>query len=182
MGVLSNLRGSRAPPQEGLPSSDGLSSSTPSASSSSSAPFKMKWSNFLPIFVALVVLAEIAFLGRLDVAKNAAILDTMADYLFPYNDLVAGSDDSGLEFTGTDKNQRAAGSDNCEEFLEREDAVGYSRDFNKVPIFVSGGEKVCFCFSLFILFFEGTRLNVLGCGFSFSFCILGKFCAVLLSE
>jgi glycoprotein 3-alpha-L-fucosyltransferase len=66
MGLVWNQRGSRTETttttQEGLPVSVGV------------AVPKKKWSNLMPLFVALVVIAEIAFLGRLDMAKNAAMV------------------------------------------------------------------------------------------------------------
>ncbi|KHN37512.1 Glycoprotein 3-alpha-L-fucosyltransferase A [Glycine soja] len=100
MGLVSNLRGSRteaAPQQEALP-----------VSAVSGGAAKRKWTNLMPLVVALVVVAEIAFLGRLDMAKNAEMVDTLAS---------------------------------CEEWLEREDAVTYSRDFAEEPVFVSGADQ-----------------------------------------
>lgn len=143
MGVLTNLRGSRAATasQEGLPVSDG----SPSNSTQVSI-FKMKWSNFLPIFVALVVIAEIAFLGRLDMAKNADLVDSWADSFFYRSTISADmvdSDDFGLETVNMDKTNGTSESDSCEEWLEKEDAVVYSRDFDKDPVLVAGAEKVC---------------------------------------
>ncbi|ONH91606.1 hypothetical protein PRUPE_8G126200 [Prunus persica] len=120
MGVFSTQRGSRtATTQEGLPVSGGIST----------AP-KRKWSNLMPFFVALVVIAEIAFLGKLDIAKNTALVDSWADLFSPaplIHELAVESDDLGLL--------------SCEEWLEREDAAEYSRDFEKEPILVSGDEK-----------------------------------------
>lgn len=129
MGVLSNLRGLRGSStttttQETLPITDGVSSVA-----------KKKWSNLMPLVVALVVIAEIAFLGRLDMAKNAALVDSWADLFYrspPQEDLL---DSWGV-------NNRISESESCEDWLEKEDAVVYSRDFEKEPVFVSGGEKV----------------------------------------
>ncbi|KAK7400794.1 hypothetical protein VNO78_12101 [Psophocarpus tetragonolobus] len=100
---------------------------------------KRKWTNLMPFAVALVVVAEIAFLGRLDMAKNAAMVDTLADFLYRSRAVVDG-DDLGLGAAagGGDRNSE---SERCEEWLEREDAVTYSRDFAKDPVFVSGGEQ-----------------------------------------
>ncbi|KDP42274.1 hypothetical protein JCGZ_01598 [Jatropha curcas] len=143
MGVLSNLRGSRTGTinqEVGLPIPDGLTS--PSASSAS-VP-KKKWSNFLPVFVVLVVTAEIAFLGRLDMANNAALMD-WTDRLF------SRSHDSGLALESEDfrqkdlvnvqNNESNLESDSCEEWLEKQDTVVYSRDFDKDPILVMGAEQ-----------------------------------------
>lgn len=121
MGVLSNLRGSRTSP---LPLSENGLSSSSSSSTSSSAP-KKKCSNLTPFLVIVVVIAEIAFLGRLDMAKNAAMFNSIADIFYK-----PPADDFAIAVKS------------CEEWLEREDAVVYSRDFEKHPILVSGAEQV----------------------------------------
>ncbi|GLT47278.1 hypothetical protein SLA2020_209860 [Shorea laevis] len=136
MAMISNLRGPRT--QEGMPVSNGLSSS----SSSSSSPNQKKWSNLMPLFVVLVVVAEIAFLGRLDMAKNTAFFDSWPDlfYKTPAShgvENVFGVDSEiGLK---DDDLKSSPGS--CEEWLEREDSVVYSRDFENDPIIVHGGEQ-----------------------------------------
>ncbi|XP_004505222.1 glycoprotein 3-alpha-L-fucosyltransferase A isoform X2 [Cicer arietinum] len=129
MGLVWNQRGSRTETtlQEGLPVSSG---------GGGGALPKKKWSNLMPLFVALVVIAEIAFLGRLDMAKNAAMV---AD-LFYRSRVVVESDDLGIEMVGDDRNFEAE-TESCEAWLEREDAVTYSRDFVKEPVFVSGAEQ-----------------------------------------
>ncbi|KAH9614641.1 hypothetical protein KSS87_023384 [Heliosperma pusillum] len=48
---------------------------------SNSGNSRKKCYTAMPIFVALVVIAEIAFLGRLDMAKNAALVNSWADSL-----------------------------------------------------------------------------------------------------
>ncbi|KAJ9175314.1 hypothetical protein P3X46_013881 [Hevea brasiliensis] len=156
MGVFSNLRGSRAAAaQEGLPLSDGLSS-PPSSSSSVLVP-KKKWSKILPVFVVLVVIAEIAFMGRLDVAKNAALVE-WADSLFfkpsSLRDLGFESEGFGQGLGNVRKNEGDLDSDSCKEWLEKEDAVVYKRDFNKDPILVIGAEK-------------GWKTCAVGCHFGF---------------
>ena len=128
MGLVSYQRGSKADAtEEGLP-----------VSTSGTAVPKKKWSNLLPLFVALVVIAEIAFLGRLDMAKNAAMVDTLTDLFYPPRKVVE-VDNLGIGVLGNDRNPE---SDSCEEYLQREDAVTYSRDFTKEPILVFGAEKV----------------------------------------
>ncbi|KAK8698927.1 hypothetical protein V6N13_115030 [Hibiscus sabdariffa] len=123
MGLVSNLRGSRT--QDGSPLSDGLPSS-------SSVSNKRKWSNLVPFVVALVVIAEILFLGRLDIAKNAAFSDPWpAMFYKPHSS-------DGVAVAAGDQNSVTEG---CEEWLEREDVVVYSRDFSKDPIWVSGDEQ-----------------------------------------
>ncbi|KFK39282.1 hypothetical protein AALP_AA3G224400 [Arabis alpina] len=114
MGVFSNLRGPKiGSSHEELPIVNG-----------SPCSFKRKVSTSLPFCVALVVLIEIGFLGRLD---NAALVDTLSEY-----------------FTNSQSTTRPSDfkvRSGCEEWLEREDAVSYSRDFSKDPIFISGGGK-----------------------------------------
>lgn len=139
MGIISNLRGSRAghnySQQEELPISENGSSSN------SSLPRK-KWSNLMPLFVALVVILEISFLGRLDMVKNAAMFDSLADFLHkqpPQTEIeaIVDGDSVGRKIEG-----RVLDSESCEEWLERVDAVNYSRDFEKDPILVTGAEQV----------------------------------------
>ncbi|KAE9607277.1 putative glycoprotein 3-alpha-L-fucosyltransferase [Lupinus albus] len=131
MGLVSSQRDSRTETmiQEGLPVT---------ISSIGGAVPKKKLSNLLPLFVALVVIAEIAFLGKLDTAKNAAMVDTLADMLYESRMLVegggGGDDDSPLYAMSIVQNPI---SESCEEWLEREDDVTYSRDFKKEPVFIS---------------------------------------------
>ncbi|KAG5010772.1 hypothetical protein AAZX31_07G196400 [Glycine max] len=134
MGLAKNLRGSRTEaPQEGLPVS----------AVSGGAAAKTKWTNLMPLVVALVVVAEIAFLGRLDMAKNAEMVDTLADFFYRSPAVVEG-DDLGLGTVaggGGGGGNRNSESESCEKWLEREDAVTYSRDFAKEPVFVSGADQ-----------------------------------------
>lgn len=102
-----------------------------------STPTKKKWSNLMPLLIALVVIAEIAFLGRLDMAKKVDVVSWWTDSFYPTaasKEFGVGVDDIGLG---------GLGSDSCEEWLEKEDTVAYSRDFQKEPILVSGAEQVC---------------------------------------
>jgi glycoprotein 3-alpha-L-fucosyltransferase len=146
MGLVWNQRGSRTETttttQEGLPVSVGV------------AVPKKKWSNLMPLFVALVVIAEIAFLGRLDMAKNAAMV---AD-LFYRSRVVVENDDLGLEMIGGIKNFESE-IESCEEWLEREDAVTYSRDFVKEPVFVSGADQV---YLILLIFFFHAFFKISG--------------------
>ncbi|PSS02710.1 Fucosyltransferase-like protein [Actinidia chinensis var. chinensis] len=110
------------------------------ASSSNSNNTKKRFANLMPIFVVLVVIAEIAFLGRLDMAKNAALL---ADsfYQFTSSFPPVGDDEVSLGRSGVLGLDRSSEVDGCEEWLEREDSVGYSRDFEKEPVLVAGGDQ-----------------------------------------
>ncbi|KAK4783950.1 hypothetical protein SAY86_018318 [Trapa natans] len=119
-----NLRG----PRETLPTANGSSPPHP----------KKKWYNLVPLVVLFVVVAEIAFLGRLDIANNSAFVDSWADLLYRSpgitSEMAAGGGDDlsqGIEM----------GAGSCEEWLQREDMVVYSRDFNKDPIRVADSEK-----------------------------------------
>ncbi|GAV77429.1 LOW QUALITY PROTEIN: Glyco_transf_10 domain-containing protein [Cephalotus follicularis] len=153
MGVFSNLRvgGSRirtTHEEETSPFDNGVVIVTPLAS-------KRRWSNLMPFLVFLVVVAEIAFLGRLNMAKNAYLVDSFfTDSLFHRSPpsfsgssegkVVSGGGGGGelLGFGVLGGDERNLESDNCcEEWLEREDSVVYSRDFEKDPILVSGAEK-----------------------------------------
>ncbi|CAK9318064.1 unnamed protein product [Citrullus colocynthis] len=136
MSITANQRGSRSwTTAEELPVSSGAP-----------LPPKKKWSNAMPLFIALVVVAEIIFLGRLDVAKNVAMVDSWADLFYrspPSRALIGGADDLNSRFIDGD---RISELGICEEWLEKEDAVTYSRDFQKEPILVSGsdeGQKSC---------------------------------------
>ncbi|KAG2271417.1 hypothetical protein Bca52824_065972 [Brassica carinata] len=122
MGVFSNLRGPKiGSTHEGLPV----------ANASSPSSLRRKVSSFLPICVAIVVLVEIASMGRLD---NASLLDTLTGFLAKSpSDKLSPTKPSGLKV--------GSGMERCEEWLEREDSVSYSRNFSKDHIFISGGDK-----------------------------------------
>ncbi|XP_030523357.1 glycoprotein 3-alpha-L-fucosyltransferase A [Rhodamnia argentea] len=113
--------------------------SLPMANGNPAAPRK-KWTNFMPLFVILVVVAEIAFLGRLDMAKNAALVDSWADVFYRSHaggELPLSGEDFPVTMEGSDRNLGSE-TESCEDWLEKEDAVVYSRDFDKEPILVSG--------------------------------------------
>lgn len=143
MGLVSNQRGSRTETtQEGLPVT---------ASAGGAVP-KKRWSNLMPLVVALVVIAEIAFLGKLDMAKNAAMVDTLTDLFYRSRVAVeSGHEDLGLAVLSGDQNSE---SESCEKWLEREDAVTYSRDFTNEPVFVSGADQVLLMLTIFFFFFK----------------------------
>uniref|UniRef100_A0A1D1XD26 Fucosyltransferase n=1 Tax=Anthurium amnicola TaxID=1678845 RepID=A0A1D1XD26_9ARAE len=93
---------------------------------------KKRWSSLLPVFVALVVVAEISFLGRLDMAKNAALVHHWTkSFYFPSSPQYSSS-----EGFGPDEEEAK-----CREWLEREDAVAYKRDFRVDPVLVSNAEQ-----------------------------------------
>ncbi|XP_057465682.1 glycoprotein 3-alpha-L-fucosyltransferase A-like [Actinidia eriantha] len=110
------------------------------ASSSNSNNTKKRFANLMAIFVVLVVIAEIAFLGRLDMSKNAALL-TDSFYQFTSSFPPVGDDEVSLGRSGVLGLDRSSEVDGCEEWLEREDSVGYSRDFEKEPVLVAGGDQ-----------------------------------------
>ncbi|KAF8377541.1 hypothetical protein HHK36_030923 [Tetracentron sinense] len=109
---------------------------------------KKSWANLMALFVAFVVVAEIFLLGRLDMAKNATIVQTWTksfspsklppDSLSSSRKATAMAQEESFDILDFDNNR---GIDDCEEWLEREDAVAYSRDFRKEPICVSGAEQ-----------------------------------------
>ncbi|CAH9103589.1 unnamed protein product [Cuscuta epithymum] len=139
--MASALPSQRLPKTEDGPSSIG----SPSYSNSP----KKRWFNLLPLFVALVVIAEIAFLGRLDMAKNVDLVNSWADSFYQFTGsswpYVSNADDitsgGGEETRVSDELDSFTGLESCEEWLESEDTVAYSRDFEKDPILVHGGQQ-----------------------------------------
>ncbi|GER56628.1 Alpha 1,3 fucosyltransferase [Striga asiatica] len=131
------------------------------SSSSASIPSnsnKKKWSNFLPILVGLVVIGEIAFLGRLDMVKNADLVNSLTDSFYHFtgaSSFTSWSAEDAVE-SGLDQDQgqgRASEpEESCEAWLEKEDSVPYSRDFRKDPVFVRGA-------------YEGWNTCAVGCKF-----------------
>ncbi|KAK3022553.1 hypothetical protein RJ639_047491 [Escallonia herrerae] len=148
MGILPIHRVTRpGSAQEDQPSSSG-------ALSSNNSSTKKRCSNFLPLFIALVVIAEITFLGRLDMSKNAALVNSWANSFYqftkspwPYPIRETAGDDGGSESglgSGSvilDAVDRVSEAGTCEDWLEREDRLAYSRDFKDHPVFVTGGEQ-----------------------------------------
>ncbi|XP_060176033.1 putative fucosyltransferase-like protein [Lycium barbarum] len=137
----------RLPRNEGLPTTTSLLGS--SSSSHTSVPQK-KWSNWLPLCVGLVVIVEIAFLGRLDMAEKANLVNSWADSFYQFTKSSWSTPKVGIRSSGgdevglvvlSDEVDRGLVAGSCEEWLEKEDFVEYSRDFDKDPILVHGGEK-----------------------------------------
>uniref|UniRef100_A0A803LNT1 Fucosyltransferase n=1 Tax=Chenopodium quinoa TaxID=63459 RepID=A0A803LNT1_CHEQI len=100
---------------------------------------RKKWTNLMPFFIGLVVIAEITFLGRLDMAKNAAMVNSWADSLLRQSS-------PEVSFLATDDGGGAAADSeedggSCESWLLKEDTVIYSRDFDKDPVLVAGGDQ-----------------------------------------
>ncbi|XP_059647794.1 glycoprotein 3-alpha-L-fucosyltransferase A-like [Cornus florida] len=135
MGFSPNQRFTRpGSTQEDLP----IHSSSSSSSNNNNS--KKRWSNLMPLLVALVVIAEIGFLGRLDMAKNVALFNSWAEsfYQFTSSSPAMVVDEVGSDVLTVD---RSSELESCEEWLEREDSVVYSRDFQKEPILVNGFEE-----------------------------------------
>ncbi|KAG5548155.1 hypothetical protein RHGRI_013751 [Rhododendron griersonianum] len=136
MGMVANQRVTRLGQTH-----DEIPASNSNGASSSTATAKKRWYNLMPLLVVLVVVAEIGFLGRLDMAKNAAML---ADSFYQFTTSFSSAGDSGTEeevgsgLVGIDRGAEAGG---CEEWLLREDSVVYSRDFEKEPVLVNGGDQ-----------------------------------------
>ncbi|PIA46286.1 hypothetical protein AQUCO_01500060v1 [Aquilegia coerulea] len=169
MGVTTGNRGTTtqriSTTQEGFITTNG-SGGASSSSSSSSTNNKKKWSNLMPLIVAIVVIAEIGFLGRLDMAKNAAMVHTWTksfyyaslggvstsvledddnfDVLKIHNIINTTSTSNSISNSNIQSesgNNNTGGADDCEVWLEKQDTVSYSRDFQKEPIVVSGLEQ-----------------------------------------
>lgn len=135
------------------PNSDSHDSSSPTTTTT-----KKRCSNLMPVMVALVVIAEIGFLARLDITNNSTLVNYW-DSFYQFTSLSWSSTSPSLPVIGGDEEVRldvfdGAGDRNseeaqgCEKWLERQDNVEYSRDFHKQPIYVTGGDQVC----LFILY------------------------------
>ncbi|CAN6483887.1 unnamed protein product [Victoria cruziana] len=92
----------------------------------------------MPLLVMVVVFAEISFLGRLNMARNADIVHTWTESFYSSASSSSFSSSSSY-FPLLDSDD--LGKETCQEWLEREDAVPYSRDFEKDPIWVWGGQK-----------------------------------------
>ena len=100
---------------------------------------RRRWGLLLPLLVGAAFLAEIAFLGRLDMAKNAEAVESWTTSFY------RRSANWGEGGGGDDEIRR------CEERLEREDAVPYDRDFDRDPVLVGGAAKVSFMPTAFVL-------------------------------
>nr|GEU88302.1 glycoprotein 3-alpha-L-fucosyltransferase A-like [Tanacetum cinerariifolium] len=98
-----------------------------------------KWSNLLPLILVLIFIAEITFLGRLDLIKNHnnELLNSLTDSFYQFTTTTGGGGGDDVALVGVGD----VALTGCEEWLERVDAVVYSRDFNKEPVVVNGGEK-----------------------------------------
>jgi glycoprotein 3-alpha-L-fucosyltransferase len=99
---------------------------------------KKRWTNLMPCVIALVVIAEIAFLGRLDMSKNAAMVNLWADSLLHRSYFQTTEAESARR----DVDSVGYEDDSCEKWLMKEDDVVYNRDFDKDPIVVAGGDQV----------------------------------------
>ncbi|KAK6946111.1 Glycosyl transferase family 10 [Dillenia turbinata] len=115
---------------------------------------KKKWSNWILIFVALVVIGEIAFLARLDTTKTIdSVSNSFSDAFDSSSELLPlrpwiTSTSTTISISSDVEEGVAAEADasiddgeSCEEWLVRVDAVKYSRDFKENPIRVSGAEQ-----------------------------------------
>ena len=110
--------------------------------SNSQAGRRRRWGLLLPLLVGAAFLAEIAFLGRLDMAKNAEAVESWTTSFYRRS---ANWGEGGGGDEGDDEIRR------CEERLEREDAVPYDRDFDRDPVLVGGAAKVSFMPTAFVL-------------------------------
>ncbi|KAL3538874.1 hypothetical protein ACH5RR_002240 [Cinchona calisaya] len=120
-------------------------SSSSSTTLNNSSNLKKKWWNLMPILVGLVVIAEIAFLGRLDMAKNADLVNSWADSFYQFTTSSwyhkPSADDTGLTSLTDLGGGSSDAQKSCEEWLEKADSVAYKRDFHKDPIFVTGADQ-----------------------------------------
>ncbi|EEC83726.1 hypothetical protein OsI_29567 [Oryza sativa Indica Group] len=106
----------------------------------------------LPLLVGAAFLAEIAFLGRLDMAKNAAAVESWTTSFYARSSAPARDGKAAVVVPGADADDAPPGGGEvveeddgdirlCEERLEREDGVPHDRDFDKDPVLVGGAAK-----------------------------------------
>ncbi|XP_020100959.1 glycoprotein 3-alpha-L-fucosyltransferase A-like isoform X2 [Ananas comosus] len=96
----------------------------------------------LPFLVAVVVVAEIAFLSRLDLTGNAAaVRHWTTSFYFPSIANPNSSSSPSDHLAGASLLDDDDGVGECVDRLEREDDVPYSRDFRINPVLVSGAEQ-----------------------------------------
>ncbi|KAK4405215.1 putative fucosyltransferase-like protein [Sesamum angolense] len=114
---------------------DGNVPSTSYSSPSSNSNNKI-WSKFVPVLVGLVVVAEILFLGPLDMAKDGDILNS-GDEPFYHSTVTKPSP----EYSELGQDRGFEAEDGCQLWLEKVDSVPYSRDFEKDPIFIAGYQE-----------------------------------------
>ncbi|KAL0454230.1 UNVERIFIED_CONTAM: Glycoprotein 3-alpha-L-fucosyltransferase A [Sesamum latifolium] len=115
---------------------DGNVPSTSYSSPSSNSNNKI-WSKFIPVLVGLVVVAEILFLGPLDMAKDGDILNS-GEEPFYHSTITEPS----AEYPELGQERGFEAEDGCQSWLEKVDSVPYSRDFEKDPIFIEGYNEV----------------------------------------
>lgn len=90
----------------------------------------------------MVFCAEILFMNRLDMAKNADVVENWTTSFFQPSSVDGGvAVDVTSDFVGGDSSGEVD-TRSCEKWLEREDAVPYARDFDKEPVLVTGKQKV----------------------------------------
>ncbi|CAL4999314.1 unnamed protein product [Urochloa decumbens] len=97
---------------------------------------RRRWGLLLPLLVGAAFLAEIAFLGRLDMAKNAEAVESWTTSFYRRSANWGEPAGGGGGDEGDDDEIRR-----CKERLEREDDVPYDRDFDKDPVLVGGAAK-----------------------------------------
>ncbi|KAJ0499806.1 putative glycosyl transferase family 10 [Helianthus annuus] len=134
-------------------SSSSSSSSSLSLSSTSAHNSRKQWSNLLPLFLVLVFIAEISFLGRLDLTKNADLLNSWTESFYQFttssfssNSIDSVDEDSILGVSGAvdlGGGGGGGGGESCEEWLERVDSVVYGRDFKNEPVLVTSACYWC---------------------------------------
>nr|XP_043622801.1 glycoprotein 3-alpha-L-fucosyltransferase A [Erigeron canadensis] len=143
-------RPSRNTPQSHLPTTTTNPSSTSNNNNNNNNnnnSSRKKWSNLLPLFLVLVFIAEISFLGRLDLIKSSDLFNSWADSFYQFTTTTTTSSTSAGDVAGNDRSVLGLfpdgdeGGESCEEWLERVDKFVYSRDFKKQPILVTGAEQ-----------------------------------------
>jgi glycoprotein 3-alpha-L-fucosyltransferase len=114
---------------------------------------RKKWSFLLPLAVSMVFCAEILFMSRLDMAKNADVVENWTTSFFQprslEGDVAVDITRDVIEVNIRDEVEISA----CEKWLLKEDAIPYARDFDKEPVLVTGKPKVGVLLILFEIWF-----------------------------
>ncbi|XP_020683800.1 glycoprotein 3-alpha-L-fucosyltransferase A [Dendrobium catenatum] len=98
---------------------------------------RRRWSGLLPLFAVVIVVGEVAFLGHLDMVKNAAMVQNWTNsFNFPSSSSSSSSSRSTRHVL-----QQAEEEGWCREWLEKEDNVSYARNFEKDPVLVDGSDQ-----------------------------------------
>ncbi|KAL6858815.1 hypothetical protein ACP4OV_017817 [Aristida adscensionis] len=113
----------------------------PQAQPPAAAARRRRCGLLLPLLVGAAFLAEIAFLGRLDMAKNAEAVESWTTSFYRRSTPAPWGKGGAPPGGGGSDEEEEEEIRRCVERLEREDAVPYDRDFDRDPVLVGGAAK-----------------------------------------